>query len=383
VKAPTGDPIKLMGIYGITGPMIFAERGAGAKAAAQYLNAHGGVAGRPVQIIECDAKADAPSETACAQQLESSGAVASVSVVAFRSTAIAETSDKNHIVSIGGTGLSSTDLLQTTVSSFPLTLSGSSPLACAGLLANAGARKLGYIGTAGGSSDGYVAGIKASLPNLPAGTTFVSQAPIPIDATDLAGPLKQVIDAGADGVVIGMTEPLAIALMKANNGRLKVCTSDGIISDQHLKELGPQAAGWSGASGRPHFTQLAEAGTYGAQFVKDMDNYFATSKDSLADPATRKSNTFNGWLAVMTFAQVTKDLKTIDRESVFQAFTKENDLEFPGLLPKIDFTKFQPVPNLARLFQPVYSQFTWDVAAQKFTKTGEINLIEMITGKKA
>ena len=44
---------------------IFPERIAGAEAAADAINAAGGIGGRPVQILSCDQKNDAAAEATC------------------------------------------------------------------------------------------------------------------------------------------------------------------------------------------------------------------------------------------------------------------------------------------------------------------------------
>jgi branched-chain amino acid transport system substrate-binding protein len=57
---------------------VIAQFSVGEKAAAAYLNAHGGVGGRPIKLILCDTSYDAGSTTACANQVVSNKAVANI-----------------------------------------------------------------------------------------------------------------------------------------------------------------------------------------------------------------------------------------------------------------------------------------------------------------
>ena len=57
---------------------VIAQFSVGEKAAAAYLNAHGGVGGRPIKLILCDTAYDAGSTTSCANQLVANKAIANI-----------------------------------------------------------------------------------------------------------------------------------------------------------------------------------------------------------------------------------------------------------------------------------------------------------------
>jgi branched-chain amino acid transport system substrate-binding protein len=57
---------------------VIAQFSVGEKAAAAYLNAHGGVGGRPVNLILCDTAFDAGATTACANKLVANKAIAHI-----------------------------------------------------------------------------------------------------------------------------------------------------------------------------------------------------------------------------------------------------------------------------------------------------------------
>lgn len=80
VPLPDGDPIVFYDITDATGlgavSAAISQFTVGEKAAQDYLNANGGVDGRPVVIKTCDSKADPAATTACAQKAIQEKAVA-------------------------------------------------------------------------------------------------------------------------------------------------------------------------------------------------------------------------------------------------------------------------------------------------------------------
>ncbi len=77
----TGPPIKLMVMFEGTGAVATPEVVEGAKAAADAINAAGGVDGSPIVLENCDLKNDPNAATACGNQAVSDGVVAVVSPV--------------------------------------------------------------------------------------------------------------------------------------------------------------------------------------------------------------------------------------------------------------------------------------------------------------
>src|SRR6266581_6443093 len=80
----TGTPIKIMVTGTFNGPGIgYPESTAGAKAAADAINAAGGVGGHPIEIEACDDQYDANKAAACAQKAVSDKVTALVGGVEF------------------------------------------------------------------------------------------------------------------------------------------------------------------------------------------------------------------------------------------------------------------------------------------------------------
>jgi hypothetical protein len=125
-------------------------------------------------------------------------------------------------------------------------------------------------------------------------------------------------------------------------------------------------------------------GAAGEQFLADMDAYFQSSGDEAAAPERRKGTTVNGWMSVRAVEQVAKKLPEVTRDSVLKGFSSTTDMSFPGLLfTTIDFTKPQPVPTLARLFDSVYKAYVWDASKKSFsTDDKPLDIIKLLTGQK-
>ena len=65
----TGEPILLGFINDDTGPIPLADYSVGAKAAADYVNGHGGVNGRPIELVTCSSNGSPEGTIACANQM--------------------------------------------------------------------------------------------------------------------------------------------------------------------------------------------------------------------------------------------------------------------------------------------------------------------------
>ena len=83
-SAPDGEPITLMSIYVANNPAFSQPQTfTGAQARVDAINAAGGIAGHPVELIGCDSNLDPNQEQACIDQAISEGVAAVVSSSIF------------------------------------------------------------------------------------------------------------------------------------------------------------------------------------------------------------------------------------------------------------------------------------------------------------
>lgn len=73
-----GEPVVVGLINAEQGSLTYPDVSIGARAAVRYVNANGGVSGRPLELVTCKANGTAESTIACAQELISKKAVVSI-----------------------------------------------------------------------------------------------------------------------------------------------------------------------------------------------------------------------------------------------------------------------------------------------------------------
>ncbi len=98
----TGKPIVVADISDLTGIPGFDPSGfaAGARAAASYINAQGGIDGRPIQVTSCDDAMNPGASSACAQKAVAAGAVAVTGVNNVATSGQNDILSKANIVSM-------------------------------------------------------------------------------------------------------------------------------------------------------------------------------------------------------------------------------------------------------------------------------------------
>ena len=214
----TGPPIKLMVMFEGTGAVATPEVVEGAKAAADAINAAGGVDGSPIVLENCDLKNDPNAATACGNQAVSDGVVAVVGPVSANAGQYFPILEKAQIPVVGNVPAAAADF--TSVDSFPLY--GGIVSASAGLalelatLAGSKAVSLARIDLAAASA----IGIFANQALAPLGLKVINDVSIPIGAPDMSTYVASVLQGGTDGVLVGLSGQDAtnfiIALKQSN-----------------------------------------------------------------------------------------------------------------------------------------------------------------------
>ena len=115
---PTGAPLKLMVVYEGTGPSSVPEVREGAIAAAKAINAEGGIKGRPVEVVQCDTKADPNVAAGCGRSAVAEGVVAMVGNITIFGNQFMPLMAQHNIASIGLEPATGTDF--TSSASFPI-----------------------------------------------------------------------------------------------------------------------------------------------------------------------------------------------------------------------------------------------------------------------
>ena len=361
--ALTGPPIKVMVMYEGSGAVVTPEVTDGAKAAADAINAAGGVDGSPIALETCDMKNDPNAATACGNQAVSDGVVAVVSPVSANGAQYYPALEKAQIPVVGDVPASAADF--TSPASFPLY--GGIVSASAGLanelatLAGAKAISVARIDLAAASA----IAIFANQALAPQGLKIVNDISVPVGAPDMSTYVASTLKGGTDGVLVGLSGQDAtnyiIALRQANADiPISATFTDfaGVI-----KALGPAADGLyvtgffnnatTDAEGFGKFQAAMEAAGF-----KDLTGF--------------RSNAYS---AVQVVASVLAGLPDKTGPALYAKLPTVTGLKV-DLLPPLQFAK--PAGSIPRVFNVCgyYEQLQGGEV-----KTLSDGFIDMFTGK--
>jgi branched-chain amino acid transport system substrate-binding protein len=310
----------------------------GAEAAVAAVNAAGGIDGRDIKLEVCDSHGSPNQASACAQK-----AVTDKSIVA--------TVGNNDYVGGGPvTGVLKGKLAALALKPYtPPDFASKIGFAtdCGGIgiqagmaesLAAQGAKKIVvlFFDTPGGHPglDFLTAKVEELFP--PAKVLHVG---VPRTASDMTSYAAQAISQNPDGVVLSLTEPLAVASIKqlrAQGYKGKIQAPATMMTASAIKQIGdPNNIKSSGC----YSYDSAGYKSYRADMTKYQPSE-STSDEGL-----------NAWLGVKSFVKVMKG-KDLTRQKVLDTYNATSSLDTDGLTGPIDFTKENKENGFARLFSP-------------------------------
>lgn len=338
----TGAPI----VIGTSGPyssnvIALPEARDAVQAAAESINAKGGINGRPLRIVPCDDHLDPNQAAACGRKFASDEEMVAVAGSASVQGDFFEPAlEKAELADVGGYPVAAPSLKSPV--SFPLQ----------------GGTYIQYAGTAKVIADRKykrpvvlyhdIPTIKMVLQAIDttlgeAGIEVAGKIAIPPTATDMSAAVAKARTYDPDVVLLAFPEPQisqAIQTEHQTGNKLPLITGAGDLSTEALEKLGPAADGVTSVASLP--PQDAEGVPALESFAADMDKY--------APDAERTAISLNSWAAVQMLAHVLEGLDTIDRASVLKAMNGLSDYDSDGLTLPIDFTAKPAVAELPRLF---------------------------------
>ncbi len=198
---PTGPPIKLMAIFEAGGASATPEIAEGVQAAAAAINRDGGVAGRPIEVLECDAGNDPNQAAECGRQAVAEGVVAVVSALSTNAGEYLPILAENKIPAVGNVPAAAADFISE--ASFPIY--GGLPSASAGLAAGLAAQgatavSVARVDLAAAAAIPAFAGAALATQGL----AVVNDVAVPAGAPDMAAYVASAMQGGTDGVVVGL-----------------------------------------------------------------------------------------------------------------------------------------------------------------------------------
>lgn len=323
-----GGDIQLGAVYALTGPtsVLGLQDSQGAKAAVQYLNAHGGLLGKQVGLTVLDDK----SEPSLAVQL------------------VGQLASRNHVAAIAGPDEQTAVTAAVPAAAragVPIMTNGGSwpgPLKAAqqkwGWAATTptavmiekfidyfkatGVKKVAILGNGTSFSDALPAYL-ATRKNLP--FTVVANPKFTSGAVDVAPQIQQAVNAKPDFVMSWMSGPDAVNVVKTYK-RLNVPIPLGMNG-------GTTTPSFVNAAGKDALTGVI-AGTYLAQLYAalpaatpnkaQVKTYLDGVRAAGFDTAGGASNAIMGWEAVMSLADAIKTAGSADPEKINTALASQH-----------------------------------------------------------
>ncbi|MDX6626148.1 MAG: branched-chain amino acid transport system substrate-binding protein [Solirubrobacterales bacterium] len=293
----------------------------------EWINSHGGIAGRPLEAHFCDAHGTPTGISACGREAVAGGAVAVVGNFTFTGDAIIPILEKGKTAQWGNCcAIAPTEL--TSKISFPM---GNQPLYSVGLVKKAvedGCKNINGV---------IIEGAEAFIPLMEnaakaEGTKINKFITLPATAQDYSPQVAEATSGGADCLVMIVSETPYIAWMPAF-----------AQSGSEAKMYGPQ--GNFNENAVKGFEEVVEgdvdAGMYPDISTPAWSEYREALSKYEADPA-QDYNSLGGmgtWAAYEGFKQVVESLKgKVDNESFLKA-AETAKIDLPGMVPPLNMAE--------------------------------------------
>ncbi|WP_419842105.1 ABC transporter substrate-binding protein [Candidatus Poriferisodalis sp.] len=326
---PSGEPIRVMTVTTLNaaGP-TYANIANTANAYAAYINARGGIGGRPLEVTVCDEQFDPAVAATCAREAVEEDMVAVVGSFTFFAESIVPVIAESDITWFGPCcPITPSEL--TSPHSFPI---GNQPMYAVGAVKRAIEDGCGAINAV------IIDGAQIFLPPMEnaieaLGQSFGDIIILPPTAQDYSSEVAQATT-GADCVIGIISETPYITWNTA-----------WAQSGTDARQYGPQGnLNEISAAGNEEATDGdIIAGMYPDISTAPWDEYRLALDEGGYDTTEHDYNSLGGmgtWAAFVAFAQIAE---TIDGEitasSFFEAASNTDNLDLGGMVPVLDFTQ--------------------------------------------
>lgn len=329
--AGKGAPIKVMSLA-----PIISQTGAfpavkyAAEAYQKWVNANGGIGGRPLSLTFCDTQGTAAKEASCAQQAVSDKDVAVVGGFLLDPSALVQVLKSAGIAWLGSPGVDSTEYTNSNV--FPIGGQYAYQAGGAVLAYQSGCRKLAVVlpdvPAIAQAIQVIQNGYKSAGGN-PSAIKIVKYAPTTTDYSTTAGEAAS----GTDCIYTflpGPVFPAWLSALKSVGATQKLVVYQGEIFASVAKQFSSQLNGTVAAGAYADFHTSPDWATY-RQALASVN---APSSLDYAGPQGQ-----NTWAAFVTFTNIAKGISDLNAGSFLSAANKAASVDTGGLLRPLDFTK--------------------------------------------
>ena len=327
---PTGDPIKVMTVTTLNAAGPTYENIANtADVYADYINARGGVAGRPLEVTVCDEQFDPAVATTCARQAVDEGMVSVVGSFTFFAESIVPVIAESDITWFGACcPITPSEL--TSPHSFNI---GNQPMYAVGAVKRAvddGCVNINAVIIEG--AEIFVPPMENAIGAL--GQSFGDIISLPATAQDYSAEVAQATSGDADCVVAVISETPYITWNTAWSQ-----------SGTEARQYGPQGnLNEVSAAGNEEATDGdIIAGMYPDISTAPWDEYRLALDEAGLDTTELDYNSLGGmgtWAAYVGFTQIAQTIEgDVTAASFFEAASNTSNLDLDGMVPVLDFTQ--------------------------------------------
>lgn len=329
-EAPAGEPLKVMTVTTLNAAGPTYENIANtANAYAEYINANGGVAGRPLEVTVCDEQFDPAVATTCARQAVEEGMVSIVGSFTFFAESIVPVIAESDITWFGPCcPITPSEL--TSPHSFPI---GNQPMYAVGAVKRAvddGCANINAVIIDGAQI--FIPPMENAIQAL--GQSFGDVIILPPTAQDYSAEVAQATGSDADCVIVIVSETPYITWNTA-------WTQSGTEAVQYGPQGNLNEVSAAGNEESTHGDVIA--GMYPDISTTPWDEYRAALDASGYAGDGNDYNSLGGmgtWAAYVGFTRIAESIDgEITAESFFEAASSTSNLDLDGMVPVLDFTQ--------------------------------------------
>jgi ABC-type branched-subunit amino acid transport system substrate-binding protein len=293
----------------------------------EWINSHGGIAGRPLEANFCDAHGTPTGAAACAREATAGGAVALVGNFTFTGDAVIPILEKAKTAQWGNCcAIAPTEL--TSEVSFPM---GNQPLYSVGLVKKAVEDECKHINGV------IIEGAEAFEPLMEnaakaEGTKIEKFVTLPATAQDYSPQVAEATSGGADCLVMIVSETPYIAWMPAF-----------AQSGSEAKMYGPQ--GNFNENAVKGFEEVVEGDIDAGMYPDISTSAWTEYREALAEFEADTAQDYNSlggmgtWAAYEGFKQVVESMSGAINNQTFLKAAATAKIDLPGMVPPLNMAE--------------------------------------------
>jgi branched-chain amino acid transport system substrate-binding protein len=327
-ETPTGSPIVTLTYTDVdTEGSSFKNLEETVRVYEEWINANGGIAGRPLEAKFCDAKGTSTGTGACAREAVSDHAVAVVGNIGLHGDAAIPTLESAGIAEFGNCCATSPGEFSSKIS-LPI---GSQPLFAVGLVEKAVQQECKSINAV------LVEGAEAFEPVIEGaakslGSNVNKFVTLPAVAQDYSPQVAEATSGNADCIITIMPETFITPWLTAYSqagATARLYAAFGELNAANASEFSETTKGDVTAGSYPDLS-LPQWKTY-REALKDYNADTSLNYDTAGGLGT--------WVAFEAFKQIVEHMEGSVDNKTFLAAADKAKVELPGLIPPINFAK--------------------------------------------